>query len=368
MMWRAPGSKVRSADRREASVRPVVFVIPGDLFLPTGGYAYDRRVLELADKHGLDMGHLALPGSYPSPTDADLARTAHLIAETPEDAILLIDGLAYGAMPPELIRGFNRRICALVHHPLGLESGVGEERSRALIENETQALALAEKVIVTSPLTARTLIHDFAAPQEKLVVAEPGVDPRQRAEGSGEAGVAMLAVGAVSARKGYDVMIQALAPLADRDWTLTIAGATDRAPHVVEELQRLVAARGLERRIEFSGAVSDADLESLFNTADLFLMASHYEGYGMVLAEAMAHGLPIVTTTGGAAAETVPDDAALKAAPGDIDALGAAIARALDDATLRQQLSDASWKAGQNLPRWNDTAARVAGALKEMMR
>jgi glycosyltransferase involved in cell wall biosynthesis len=349
-------------------VRPVVFAVPGDLFLPTGGYAYDRRVLELADRHGLDMGHLALPSSYPAPTADDLSRTARLVAETPADAILLIDGLAYGAMPPDLIRSFERRIVALVHHPLGFENGLTEERRRELIANEKAALALAERIIVTSPLTARTLIEEFAAPQDKLVVAEPGVDPRPRAEGSGGGGVAMLALGAISARKGYDLLIEALAPLADRDWSLLSAGATDRAPRLFEDLQRRVAAQRLDRRIAFAGPVADDELAGLFGGADLFVMASHYEGYGMALAEAMACGLPIVTTTGGAAAETVPDDAALKVAPGDAGALGAALARALDDATLRQRLAAASWSAGQNLPRWNDTAARVAGALTELMR
>jgi glycosyltransferase involved in cell wall biosynthesis len=345
-------------------MRPVVFAIPGDLALPTGGYAYDRRVLAIAQAQGADITHLELPAGYPAPTANDLANTARLIAATPRDAILLIDGLAYGAMPADLIGDFRRRIVALVHHPLGLESGIGEDRARELIASEKAALALAEKVIVTSPLTARTLMKDLAVPQAKIVVAEPGCDPAPRAEGSGGPGVAMLAVGAISARKGYDLLVESLAPLAGRDWRLTIAGAADRAPEAVADVKRRIAAHGLGHRIALAGAVDDPALRALYHSADLFVMASHYEGYGMALAEAMARGLPIVTTTGGAAADTAPDGAALKVPPGDIDALRSALMRALDDSGLRARLSAASWAAGQTLPRWNDTTARILAALE----
>ena len=139
----------------------VVFAIPGDITLPTGGYAYDREVLALLPTMGIEVRHVELPGGFPDPSPDDLARTAAQIAATPSGTVLLIDGLAYGAMPAALIDGFDRPIVALVHHPLCLEAGVAPERAETLRALETAALARAARVIVTSPTTARTLVDGF---------------------------------------------------------------------------------------------------------------------------------------------------------------------------------------------------------------
>src|SRR5262245_30713401 len=147
------------------------FVIPGDIGLPTGGYAYDRRVMALLPQHGVNCTHVALPGSFPAPSPADLETTARAIAQTHRDDVLLIDGLAYGAMPADLVRTFERRIVALVHHPLCLESGLTPARAEELKRLETAALALARQVVVSSPTTARTLAADFAVPEARITVA-----------------------------------------------------------------------------------------------------------------------------------------------------------------------------------------------------
>jgi glycosyltransferase involved in cell wall biosynthesis len=178
----------------------------------------------------------------------------------------------------------------------------------------------------------------------------------------------LLTVGSIVPRKGYDVLVQALEMDArehDADWSLNIVGAIDRSSATVEALRAQVRQSGLGDRIQITGPKSRAELDGLYDSADIFVLASHYEGYGMVLAEALACGLPIVTTTGGAAAETAPDDAALKVPPGDARALQKALRRLIDDVSLRKTLADAAWSAGQKLPRWSDTAARIAEVLKE---
>jgi glycosyltransferase involved in cell wall biosynthesis len=180
--------------------------------------------------------------------------------------------------------------------------------------------------------------------------------------------VQLLSVGAVSPRKGYDVLVRALEELQDLDWRATVVGATDRAPDTAAALKAAIAAAGLLERITLAGAVKDAELAALYDAADLFVSPSLYEGYGMVLAEAMARGLPIVASTGGAAAETVPDEAGLKVPPGDAPALRDALRRATRDAGLRARLAEASWQAGQRLPRWSDTARRIADVLREVAR
>ena len=348
-----------------------VFAIPGDITLPTGGYAYDREVLALLPGMGLDIAHLALPEGYPDPSPADLDRTAELIAGTSPDVVLLIDGLAYGAMPAALIDRFDRRIIALVHHPLCLEAGVSPARADALRTLEIAALARAAHVVVTSPPPARTLAADFAVPPDRITVAVPGTDPAARAKGSTSDTIALLAVGSIVPRKGYDVLVRALeidATMRNRDWVLCIVGALDRSPPTVTALRDQIARAGLGDRIEIAGPMSREALDRSYDATDIFVLSSHYEGYGMVLGEALARGLPIVTTTGGAAAETVPDGAALKVPPGDPEILQQALRRLLDDASLRARLADAAWSAGRMLPRWSDTAATIAHVIKEARR
>ena len=340
----------------------IVFAIPGDIELPTGGYVYDRRVLSLLPTFGLIPRHLSLPGSFPTPTAADLKTAARLLAKTDAGVPLLIDGLAYGALPADLIVGLERRITALVHHPLCLETGLPPARQAALKASEQAALALAERVVCTSPATARTLITDFGVPSAKLVVAEPGTDPAPKASGT-VMPMQLLAVGAVSARKGYPVLIKALEPLAGMDWRLTIAGSLERDAKAVAELKAALAASGLQDRVRLSGAVVPDTLAAFYDSADVFVMPSLFEGYGMVLAEAMAHGLAIVCTTGGAAAETVPDAAAIKVAPGNAEAFSAGLKTLLENRKLRRRLEAASWAAGRKLPTWHETARRIFIAI-----
>jgi glycosyltransferase involved in cell wall biosynthesis len=368
------------------------FAVPGDLRLRTGGYIYARRVLELLSQFSVAADHLALPDGYPAPSPGELAATARLFAELPRNKVLLVDGLAYGAMPASIIANALCPIVALVHHPLCLETGLSAERQAQLKATETAALALARRVIVTSPTTARVLLGQFGVPADKLTVALPGTDPaactsvgtaatRQSRAGSapsvGPAGgtfegfaasarLELLAVGSVVPRKGYDLLVQALAGFQHLDWRLTIAGDRDRSPETTAAIEAIIKGSRLADRVRLIGAVDESVLAGLYARTDLFVAASLYEGYGMVLSEALAHGLPIITTTGGAAAETVPDACAIKVPPGDVRALAVALQRAMHDAPLRRQLAAAAWSAGQNLPRWAETARLISLVLKEV--
>ncbi|MEQ1613868.1 MAG: glycosyltransferase family 4 protein, partial [Hyphomicrobiaceae bacterium] len=244
--------------------------------------------------------------------------------------------------------------------------GIAPERAAELLASETAALAHAKHVIVTSPMTGKLVEAHLAVPPSKITVAEPGTDAAPRATCSGKP-LQLLAVGSIVPRKGYTVLIEALRALPPGDWRLTIAGA-DRDADERARVDAAIAASGRAERITLAGAVDDETLATLYAAADLFVMPSLFEGYGMVLAEAMARGLPIVCTTGGAAAETVPDAAALKVPPGEASALSVALAKAIGDDSLRASLADASWAAGQSLPRWTDTARIIADVIKDVAR
>jgi glycosyltransferase involved in cell wall biosynthesis len=344
---------------------PLTFCIPGDLALPTGGYRYDREVLARLAAQGVSVRHLQLEGSYPDPSANDLARTKAQLAACPRRDILLIDGLALGAMPPAMITELPHRVVALVHHPLGMEAGLPDARAAFLLQNENAVLDHVRHVIVTSPATKRILLDDFGLIDRKVTVAEPGTARAPRAKGVGKP-MQILAVGAVSARKAYDQLVKALAALPDLDWRLTIAGSLTLQADTTAVLRDTIDSSGVSDRIALTGALDDIHLAALYAKADLFAMSSLFEGYGMALTEALARGLPIVASSGGAAADTLPELAAIKVPPGDITGLTAALRRVMSDDALRRRMGDAAWAAAALLPSWDDTAREIADVIKAL--
>ncbi|GJD60446.1 glycosyltransferase family 4 protein [Methylobacterium frigidaeris] len=342
----------------------LVLAVPGDLSAPTGGYAYARQLLAHLPAQGVAVTHLPLPGGFPDPAPDDLARTAGLLAAVPAEAALLIDGLAYGALPPAVIGAAGCPVAALVHHPLGYETGLSPERTAVLVAGERAALALASRVVATSRYTARLLAAEFGVAPARIAIAEPGTPPAARVTPRPGPHARLLAVGTVTPRKGYAILVRALAMLADLDWSLTVAGSLDRAPDCAASLRDLIAASALESRITLAGPVTPDALDRLYAGADVAVSASLFEGYGMALTEALARGLPLVATLGGAAAETVPPGTGIAVPPGNAPALAAGLRALIADPARRAEAAAASWAAGQRLPDWPDTAAAVAAALR----
>ncbi|GAB4072037.1 glycosyltransferase family 4 protein [Ancylobacter sonchi] len=342
------------------------FAIPGDIDLATGGYGYDRRVIAECGRAGCTVTHLALPDTFPFPSPEDLARSEERLKALPAGQPLLIDGLAMGALPASLLRGLDRPIAALVHHPLALETGLDNGQQARLMTSERAALSIASVVIVTSPATARLLERDLGIGRDRIVVAVPGNDPCPRARGTG-APMRLLSVGAVIPRKAHGILVDALARLAALDWSCRIVGSTDRDADEVHALRRRIETHGLEGRITLTGAVSEGALALEFDAADLFVSASLFEGYGMSLTEALARGLPIVATRTGAIPETVPPEASLLAPPNDAAGLAEGI-RLLHDPDRRHAMAEAAWRRAETLPRWPRTATTIMATMQEIAR
>jgi len=346
-------------------LKDFAFAIPGDLNLPTGGYAYDRRVMAECQRAGINAMHLALPDGFPFPSAEVIAQSEQLLQTIPPGRPVLIDGLGLGALPAEMLRGLQRPVAALVHHPLVLETGLRAEQQAQLFASERAALTEVAAVIVTSPMTARILVRDYSVDADKLVVAVPGTDPKARATG-GSALPRILAVGTVIPRKAYGVLVDALHGMRSRDWICHIVGATDRDPGEAQAVRAAIAAHRLEERIILRGSMTAEALEGEYDEADIFVSASLYEGYGMALTEALAHGLPIVAARGGAIEETLPVDAAVLVPPGAADALAQAIGRLLDEPEQLRALADTAWQAAQTLPRWPETASIIAATMRDI--
>ena len=348
-------------------MKRVGFAVPGDLAAPTGGYAYDRRMIAELQKLGWQVDVIGLGDGFPRPSAETKAAAREKLAGVPKDCPIVIDGLAFGVLP-EAASEFHERnpLLALVHHPLALETGLAPGDAEALKKSEYDALAAARGVVVTSPSTSQLLVDDYDVSPEIITVARPGTDRGETAKGSSDGIVRLLAVGSVVPRKGYDVLIEALAPLAGLPWRLTIAGDRSRDEAAAAQLDAGIASHKLAGRIEVLGALPADRLAALYAGADLFVLASRFEGYGMAFAEALAHGLPVVGTTAGAIPDTVPPDAGVLIEPNDAKALTRTLRMLIENPKERQWFASGARAAGEALPTWQDSATLMAGAIETL--
>lgn len=342
-------------------------VLPGDIDTPTGGYIYDRRMVDGLRALGWTVRVHALDGSFPLPTTGALRQADALLTMMADGSRVLIDGLALGGMPEQVARHRERlRLVALVHHPLSRESGLDAEQAERLRRSETAALGHVRHAIVTSTATAR-LLGDFGVDGAKVDVVEPGTDPAPLAPGPisevPTRPLHLLSVGSVTPRKGHLLLVKALSDLAHLDWMLTCAGSLDRSPETAAALRKAIGAAGLSNRVRLLGEVRQATLGTLYAKADLFVLPSLFEGYGMAYAEALARGLPVVGTSAGAIPDTVPADAGLLVEPGSGVELRAALVRLLGEPDLRRRLAAGARRARERLPTWALSAKRLGEVL-----
>jgi len=344
------------------------FVVPGPLEQLTGGYVYDAHVVAALRDRGWNVHVHNLRGRFPDPDATARASLTATLADVPAGARVVVDGLGMGVLPDVIEAHAKRlRILSLVHHPLAEETGVAPADKERFARTERRAIAACAGVIVTSGFTARVL-DTYGVGAERARVAPPGTDRARPAIGPRPgAPPALLCVASVTPRKGHDVLVAALEQVRDLEWTCVCVGSTERDLDHAASVRAKVARAGLNERVSFVGEREGEQLEAQYHGASVFVLASYYEGYGMALAEAIARGLPIVSTTGGAIPFTVPADASVLVPPGDAEAFASALRSVLDpDATLREELAAAARRRAAELPTWDEAVDEFAAAVREL--
>jgi glycosyltransferase involved in cell wall biosynthesis len=338
-------------------------IVPAPFDAISGGYAYDRRIVAGLREAGHAVQVVELAGSHPLADAA--ARDAACAAwdGLPATTRPIIDGLALPAFADMADALAGRVAAGVIHHPTALETGLGEADRTALRAIETRLLPRLARVIVTSETTGERLAAEFGVAAERVKVVVPGTDDAPRSHGSDGPTCRIIAVGTLVPRKGHDVLLRALARLFDLDWQLTIVGSPERDPVHATTLSALAEELGIARHVHFAGEATDAALEALWREADIFALATYWEGYGMAVAEALKRGLPVAVAEGGAAAALVKPEAGVVCRPGDHINLSKALRRLIFDATLRRGVAEAAWQVGQTLPNWQTQAREFAQAL-----
>ena len=346
--------------------RSVVLVVPGNLDSRTGGYIYDRRIVEGLRAMGWTVDVQRLDGSFPRPTPSATAQARDVFAHLPDGSLALVDSLALGAIAEIVEQHCTRlRIVALMHLPLAADIGLDEEMAARSATAEQRALRAVVLVVVTGRAAIPLLARYDVAPS-KVVIIEPGTDSAPVARGSHGGPLQLLAVATLNPGKGHEVLIAALAAVPSRHWRLTCAGSLTRHPATVTRIRAMIRDLALEDHVTLAGELDPVALEERYDRADLFVLATLRETYGMAIAEALAHGIPVVTTSTGAAHELVGTDAGLLVPPGDVHALTEALARYMADEDLRSRLTAGARRVRPLLRRWDEAIARMAATLESI--
>ena len=384
-------------------MHPITFFVPGPLDARTGGTIYDCRMAAALRARGCRVQVVELDASFPQPTPAALDDAGRALASSAPGTIAVIDSLAFGAMPALVAREAPRlRIVALIHLPLAATFGLDREMASRFEAGERRALHAAALVVVTGK-AALPLLARYELPHDRIVVVEPGTDPAPLARGSGpaEAGhhvpgyghhvlgsasyvasglpvrsslgeggsrtLELLCVGTLNPIKGHEMLLDALAAVPSRSWHLTCAGSLARDPATASRVRTAMARLGLEDCVTLAGDLDDTALAACYDRADLFVLATRQETYGMAVAEALARGLPVVSTMTGAIPELVGSEAGVLVPVGDTAALTAALTtaltRVLEDPLLRARLAEGARRVRDRLPTWDEAADRMATAL-----
>jgi glycosyltransferase involved in cell wall biosynthesis len=341
--------------------RRLVVVTPeglADPRRPSGGNTYDLRLCRELAAAGWAIDLRQVGGEWPRADAESRHHLAVVLAAVPDRAVVLVDGLVALAAPEVLVpMGCRLRTVVLVHLPLGRPS-------------DGAVLGSATGVVTTSDWTRRLLLARHGLDPLRVHVATPGVDPAPTAPGSPDGG-SLLSVGAVVRAKGHDLVVSALAGVADLPWRWVCVGALDREPSHVARLRQELAASGLADRVELRGPLAGDGLAAAYAGADLLVHPSRAETYGMVVTEALARGLPVLASDVGGVREALGNPAGglrpgLLTPVDDPGRLAAGLRCWLTDPGRRRRLREAAGQRRATLAGWADTGDRVARVLAEV--
>lgn len=348
--------------------------MPGDVGDPhsvSGGNNYDVRICRELEAAGTPAQARAVAGSWPRPGTAERAELAAVLEELPDGAVVLLDGLVACGVPDVVVPHAGRlRLAVLVHLPLADETGLDPAEAAQLEELERRTLHAAAAVVATSDWAARDVAARHGLQAARVHSVLPGTDPAPLSRGTDGAS-RLLCVAALTPRKGQDLLVEALAAVRDLPWTCELTGPLDRAPGFVTEVRRRIAGHGLEERALLTGPRQGGDLDAAYDAADLFVLASHTETYGMVLAEALARGIPVLATEAGAVPHTLgaaPDGSipGILVPPGDAAALTAALRGWLEDPRIRSHLTTSARARRSKLQGWPESSRQLARVLEHL--
>jgi len=323
---------------------------------------YDRRIVERLRASGwfieiCELDDEAATGSR---------RSQDVLEGIPDDSLVVVDGLALRSRAEVFDAHAGRlRLVALVHLPVACDATLAPDGRQAAAAIESALLRRMAMVVVTGRVSL-AVVARYRVAANRVVLVEPGTDPASIAAGSVGDDVHVLCVATVTGTKGHERLIQALGRIRHLPWHLTCAGSLTRDIETARRVSQMIAADGLEDRVSLAGELKEAALRRCYCEADLFALATQFETYGMAVAEALAHGVPVISTRTGAIEELVGTQAGIVVEPGDESAFAAALYQIIDDSEVRKRLRAGAIRARARLTTWDIAAQQFADTLLRM--
>jgi glycosyltransferase involved in cell wall biosynthesis len=335
----------------------------------TGGNVYNRALVAELRALGINVRLHKLAGPWPEGDASSHAKLARALRAEPA---CLVDGIVASGSPEVVAAAVEsgHAVTIVVHLPISDELGLEPMQRQRYAALEAKAVQAASGVLCSSRWLAAELSRRYG--RSDVGVAIPGVMPAAPAQGSQDSGVPhILSLASLTPTKDQLTLAHALAQLADLPWTADLIGSDRPDPEYAARLRAEIVAAGLADRISVPGALAGSALDRKWEAADLLVLPSRTETYGLVVVEALARGIPAVVSAGTGAIEALQEGATKHstATPGtsvpvgDSASLAAVLRRWLTEPMLRRAWRQAALARRDTLPGWQQTAEAVLGYL-----
>ncbi len=343
---------------------PILHFYSTDYEKKTGGWIYNRHLISWLDRHLGSVREMTVPICFPTPDAAVLAEIDHMLSRIEPGSVLVMDHI-YGCMLLPILQRRLLRLVLIYHHSMTEERGAADVAT-GRDATEKSALQLADAIIVTSDESRNYVTGHYGIAPEKIITGKPGNDPAPQSAAHVSGRWRMLSVGAVIPRKRYEFLVEALAKVESSDWSLAIAGNTERYPDYVSSLQNRVETLGLSNHITFAGELPAPALDALWGQTHLYIASSLYEGYGMAISEAISRGVPVISTPSGAVASWAGEAATLVDAE-DVGEMARQIAGIMADRATYEAARTKATGFAATLPSWEKNMTLAGEELRRLV-
>jgi len=340
------------------------FLIPGDIDTLSSCYIYDKRLVEGLKKKGHDVEVYRLGDDFPFPSEDSLNHCHKVIKSIPSAEPIIIDSLAFGTIPSILKEvSATNPIVALIHLPLSMDPNYSAYQRTLFTSPEMEAFSLATKFVVSSEYTFEILLN-LGIEAHKINLIIPGIDHFPQKKNYPEKPAKLLSIANLCRSKDHAILVRALTALKDKDWVLHCYGNLDMDRDCLADFQAMIRKNSLQKKILVHATISGKELSDAYLDADLFVHPSDFEIYGMALAEALAHGIPVIASTGGGICKTVPAKMGQFFKPSDVYGLQSILEELFENPDVYKKLYTQALTFAKNAQTWEKSADLFEEAIK----